>query len=59
MAYLSDFERQESEKHIHVQASSRKANWAEPPCNIVQIILAEECFSFSSDYRNYIKVVKV
>ena len=54
MAYLSDLERQESEKHR--TASRQMTNWAEPPCDIVQMILEEEWYSFLSDNRKYIKL---
>ena len=55
MAYLSDFKRQKSEKHR--TASRLMTNWAEPPCDTVEIIHTEEWYSCLSDYRKYIKVV--
>ena len=40
MSHLSDFKRQESEKHR--TAGRRMTNRAEPPCDVVQIIQTEE-----------------
>ena len=34
-------------------------NWAEPPCDLVQIIQAEEYDILLSDYRKYIKLVMI
>ena len=53
MAYLLIFKRQESKKQR--TASRRMTNWTKPPFDLVQIIRAEDWYSFKYDYRQLIK----